>query len=139
MSIGDVQDEWPMCKLLVSAMCVGFNTPDVMDMAVAHIGSIPADPTDWDDWLHALALYVALNNAVAVTDAALKHETKFLVATSIAASLVAVNRPTDQQVGALLSQLQVINGFIKNDQRFEEALKIGTALAGGIGTMLSKA
>ncbi len=138
MSINDVQDEWPMCQLLMNAMYVGINTPDVMDMAVAHIGSLPPDPEEWDDWLHGLALYVALHNAVQVTDAALLQEQKFIVATNIAASLITVSAPSEQQVSALLSQMQVINSFIQNDQRFHEALKIGKALAAGMGTMLSK-
>jgi hypothetical protein len=139
MSLSDVQNDWSKYRRLVEAMYTGINTPQLMKRAIANIGPFPEDdPGEWDYWLGAYEAIVALDSAVQVTDAALAQEVQFVAATNATAALVVLPAPNHQQVTNLINQLQVINNFIKNDQRFHAALEIGTKLAAAIGTMLSK-
>ena len=136
--ITDVQQEWPLYQLMMRALYVGINTPDVLDTVIANIGPLPTDPGGWDDWLHGFAFIAALHDAIQITDAALKHAVNLVVATNVAASIVSLPAPNPVQVATLLKQLNVVNEFIKQDQRFHASLQIGKALAGEIGTTLGK-
>jgi hypothetical protein len=136
--INDVLQQWPLYRLLLKAMYVGINSPNIMATVVSNIGPLPDDPDGWDDWLHAFAFIKALNNAIQVTDATLKNEEEFVVATNVAASIVALPAPTAIQVSTLINQLQVVNGFIQDDERFHYALQISKAVAADIGTNLGK-
>ena len=138
MAIQDVRGEWPTYRLLTKAVYVGINDPNSLDTAVANIGSLPSDPGEWDDWLHALAFIVGLHNAVAITNAALQQQAIVIAATNKIAAAVQLPGPGQADVTSLINQLQIVNAAIQQDQRFHEALKIGKALAANLDGTFKK-
>ncbi len=139
MSIGDVQNNWPTYQRGVKVTYAGINNSQLMATAIANFDPFPVDdPGQWDTWLHAFETLGALGDAVQVTDTALKQEVDFMNATNVVAALVVLPAPSEDDVTKLISQLEVVNGFIKRDQRFAEALKICKALATNMSATLKK-
>ena len=133
MSLNDVLTNWSMYEAVTRAMFTSINDPVRMAGIVANIGRFPAkQPAKWGTWLSAAAMLHALDEAVQVTDAALRQENAFIVATNEIAAAVTLPAPTQGQVADLVTQLNVVNNRIKQDQRFAAALGIGMALAGQI-------
>ena len=139
MSLTDVQTQWPTYQLMIKALYTGINNPQALKDAVANIGPFPeADPGAWYNWMTAFKGLGTLNNAVQVTDAALQTVANFVAATNLIAAAVSLPPPSQPQVSNLITQLNVVNQAIQNDQRFAAALQIGKALTGNISGNLKK-
>ena len=137
MSVQDVRTNWSTYGSVAKLMFTSINDPESMANATPVIGPFPADrPTRWGIWLNAFAGLGALEDAVRVTDAALRQENDFIVATNRIAAAVRLPAPTATQIQDLVAQLEVVNDRIKQDQRFAAALAVGVALAGRVETQL---
>lgn len=140
MSVENVLAKWGTYASVTKVMFTSINDPQRLANAIPVIGPFPADrPADWGDWLNAFSFLGALDDAVQVTDAALRQENAFIAATNAIAAAVRLPAPTQTEINDLLSQLRVVNGRIKQDQRFAAAVAIGVALAGQIQGQLDKA
>jgi hypothetical protein len=138
--VQDVLAQWPMYKSVTGVMFLSINKAPQLANVVANIGTFPADqPAEWGTWLEAANFLGQLENAVQVTDAALRQENGFIVATNKIAAAVKLPAPTKIEIDGLVHQLLVVNDRIKQDQRFAAALAVGVALAGQIEGQLKKA
>jgi hypothetical protein len=139
MSVQDVLARWGTYRSVPGVMYLSINdSPELADM-IANIGPFPVkDPGQWGVWLNASAFLDSLQDAVQVTDAALRQENSFIAATNGIAATVRLPAPTAVQVRNVVNQLDVVNKRIQQDQRFATALAIGVTLAGQVDTQLRK-
>jgi hypothetical protein len=133
MGLQDVRQRWGTYTSLVQAMFTGINDPQKLGNASAVIGEFPAaNPREWGDWVNAYGFLASLDNAVSVTDVALRQENAFIVAANELAAKVKLPAPTRVDVTSVVEQLGVVNKRIRQDQRFHAALAIGLAVAGEV-------
>ncbi len=138
MSLNDVLNRWPTYQGLVKTVFSLIDDPSRMSTAVANFGPFPSDPSEWDSWLSAYQGLAALEDAVKVTDAALQRMADFVAATNSIAAAVTLAAPGNQEIADLITQLNVVNKAIQQDQRFHAALKIAKVLASNISSTLKK-
>jgi hypothetical protein len=138
MSIEDVRSRWNRYRLEATVLYTGINRPNLLDDVEANIGPFPEHLTKRSEWLHACSFLIALNQAIEVTDGALQRENDFVSATNEIASKVRLPAPAKSDVDSLLRQLHIVNRRIQQDDRWEAALRIGTALADEVGKQLRK-
>ncbi len=138
MSRNDVLNRWPTYQGLIKTVFSLIDDPSRMSTAVANFGPFPSDPSEWDSWLSAYKALGALEDAVTVTDAALQKMADFVAATNSIAAAVKLAAPSNQEIGNLIAQLNVVNQAIQQDERFHAALKIAKALASNISSTLKK-
>jgi hypothetical protein len=140
MSVHDVLVDWATYGSVTKVLFMQINEPHRLADVIANIGPFPANnPARWRNWLDASSFLLDLENAVQVTDAALRQENAFIAATNQIAATVRLPAPTNAQIQGMVEKLRVVNDGIRQDQRFAAALDIGVALAGQIQGQLAKA
>ena len=140
MSVQDVLANWATYGSVTKVLFTQINETQRLADVIANIGPFPAkQPARWRNWLDAASFLGDLENAVQVTDIALRQMNTFIAATNGIAAAVRLPAPTNAQIQGLVQELSVVNAAIKQDQRFAAALAIGEALAGQIQGQLAKA
>ena len=139
MAIDDVRDKWTTYRLLPQVMWANINGKVEINSPRSPVEDFPeTKPSRWGEWLQALAFFVGLHEAFAITDAAFAQAAAFMTAANRVAAAVNLEAPKRDEVNDLIAQLNVVNEAIRQDGRFRAALAIGSALADEIEGQLKK-
>lgn len=129
MSINNVKTSWSDYCLLVKIMHASINGKIVLNDENSPVPGFPSNPTEWSRWIRVVNRIISLNEAVEITDEALRKVTQALTASHKIAAAVKVVSPREDTIKSLIDSLNELNGVIQSDERFHAAIAIGSAVA----------
>ena len=133
MSLTDVKNDWSLYQDLRKIMTTVLNGEIVLNSPASPVSPFPKnDKSQWRMWARAVKGVIALEDNLAIIDAALQQNAILLAAHHRVAAAVSVGSPQKSDVKDFLDNLELVNKEVQKDQRFHAALDIGEALAGAI-------
>ncbi len=93
-------------------------------------GSLPKDIDGLSIYINGLSFEADLSKTLEITDDTFKKVAAQMAEIHQLASIITVEKPTDEQVSQLREDLKKISEDLKNDQHFKAGIAFAGALAG---------